>query len=114
MTITRFQSNSRMSQAVVHGDTVYLSGQVAQGDSVEAQTKAILASIDSLLAEAGASRETMLSATVWLTDMAHFPAFNALWEAWLERIVPPTRATTQAALAAPEYLIEIAIIAARG
>jgi enamine deaminase RidA (YjgF/YER057c/UK114 family) len=101
-----------MSQVVVHGGIVYLSGQIAAGNTIEEQTQAIFGAIESLLAEAGSSKGSMLSTTVWLTDMAEFGKFNTMWEAWLEGVVPPARAATQAALAAPQYLIEIAVIAA--
>ena len=53
MSITRLHTNDRRSQAVIHGDTVYLAGQVASGApgaSVADQTKAILGQIDGLLA----------------------------------------------------------------
>src|SRR3546814_2811630 len=73
MTITRIQSGARMSQAVVHGDTVYLAGQVgAPGESVTNQTQAILGQIEALLAEAGSDKSKILSATIWLADMAAF------------------------------------------
>ena len=79
MSITRLHTNDRMSQAVVHGDTVYLAGQVAAsapGASVADQTKAILAQIDGLLAETGSDKSKVLSATIWLTSMDDFAEMN--------------------------------------
>lgn len=65
MTITRIDAGARMSQAVVHGDTVYLAGQVgAPGESVTAQTRAILAQVEDLLARAGSSKSKILAATI--------------------------------------------------
>lgn len=116
MTITRFGKGPRMSRAVVHGDTVYLAGHVAAepaGD-VRGQTQAILGLIDARLAEAGTDKSKLLSASVWLADIAAgFDAMNAVWEAWIDPENPPTRATVEARLAGPEYLVEIAVIAAR-
>ena len=70
MTIRRIEPAQRMSQAVVHGNTVYLAGQVSEGEDVQAQTRGILARIDELLAAAGSDKSKILSATVWLVDIA--------------------------------------------
>ncbi|MCJ8156409.1 RidA family protein [Sphingomonas sp. LaA6.9] len=114
MTIRRIESGPRMSQAVVHGNTVYLAGQVgAPGESVTAQTRAILAQIEALLAEAGSDKSRLLSATIWLADMADFAEMNAVWDAWIDGKDAPTRATGEAKLATPDYKVEIIAIAAR-
>jgi enamine deaminase RidA (YjgF/YER057c/UK114 family) len=114
MTIKRIQTGPRMSQAVIHNKTVYLAGQVAAGPSVAAQTREILASIDALLAEAGTDKSRLLSATIWLTDMAAFAEMNAIWQAWVIPGETPARATVQSAqLASAEYKIEIAVVAAQ-
>ena len=116
MTITRFHSGPRMSQAVIHGDTVYLAGQVAdeaKGKSVGEQTRDVLAAVDRLLAEAGSEKSKILSATVYLADIATFAEMNAKWDAWVPSGSAPARATVEAKLAAPAYAVEIACIAAR-
>ena len=116
MTIKRIEAGSRMSQAVVHGDTVYLAGQVAlksPGKPVGEQTKEILASIDRLLKEAGSDKSKLLSAQIWLADIARFNEMNAVWDAWLAPGNAPARATVEANLAAPEFSVEIMVIAAR-
>jgi enamine deaminase RidA (YjgF/YER057c/UK114 family) len=103
-----------MSQAVIHGDTVYLAGQVgAPGESVTAQTKAVLAQVEDLLARTGSDKSKLLSATIWLADMADFGEMNAVWDAWIGGQGAPTRATGEAKLATPEYKVEIIIVAAR-
>lgn len=112
MTIKRFETGARMSQAVVHNGTVYLAGQVGKGASVKEQTAAILKQIDTLLAGAGSDKSKLLSATIWLTDMAKFGEMNAVWESWVSKGNTPARATVEARLAAAEYLVEIACIAA--
>ena len=116
MSTTRLHAGPRMSQAVVHGDTVYLAGQVAQnapGESVADQTRDILARIDSLLAEAGTDKSRALSATIWLAGMDTFEEMNAVWDAWVDPANPPARACVEARLARPQFTVEIAVIAAR-
>ena len=117
MSITRLHTGDRMSQVVMHGDTVYLAGQVAQdapGGSVTEQTKAILAQIDGLLAEAGTDKSKALSATIWLCSMDDFAEMNAVWDAWVAPGDTPCRACVESPrLAAPEFTVEIGLIAAR-
>ena len=86
MTITRFHAGPRMSQAVIHGSTIYLAGQVAdqaKGKSVGEQTKEILAIIDRLLGEAGSDKTKLLSTTIYLADIGTFAEMNAVWDAWI-------------------------------
>ena len=112
MTIKRLESDQRMSQAVIHNGTVYLAGQVGSpGDDTAAQTREILAEIERLLAAAGTDKSRLLHATIWLADMADFEAMNAVWDAWIGSANPPTRATGQVQLAAPEYRVEIIVVA---
>jgi enamine deaminase RidA (YjgF/YER057c/UK114 family) len=112
-TIARLNSGSRMSQAVIHNDTIYLSGQVgAAGESTANQTQAILAKIDALLEQSGSDRSHVLSATIWLADMADFEEMNAVWDKWVDRAAPPARATGQSRLARPDYNVEIIVVAA--
>jgi enamine deaminase RidA (YjgF/YER057c/UK114 family) len=116
MTIKRIEAGSRMSQAVVHGDTVYLAGQVARqspGKPVAEQTREILASIDRLLKEAGSEKSKLLSANIWLADIARFNEMNEVWDAWLAPGSAPARATVEAKLASPDFTVEIMVIAAR-
>ncbi|KQT45213.1 hypothetical protein ASG43_13065 [Aureimonas sp. Leaf454] len=114
MTIRRIEPGPRMSQAVIHNETVYLAGQVGTaGEDVTAQTKTILAEIDRLLAAAGTDKSKILSATIWLADIADFGAMNAVWDNWVDKANPPARATGgQIALATPDYRVEIIVVAA--
>lgn len=114
MSIKRLKAGPRMSQAVVHGSTVYLAGQVA-GDpvpDVKKQTQQILAEIDALLASAGTDKTKLLSATIWLADIRTFADMNAVWDGWVSPGNTPARATVEAKLAGPQYLVEIGVIAA--
>jgi enamine deaminase RidA (YjgF/YER057c/UK114 family) len=115
MTIERIKSGPRMSMAVVHGDTVYLAGQVADDPTadVAGQTKQVLGKIDAVLAEAGTDKTRILSATIWLRDMGTFAQMNGVWDVWVPQGNTPARATVEAKLATPQYLVEIAVIAAR-
>jgi len=111
--ITRLDPGPRMSQAVIHGGTVWLAGQVgAPGASVTDQTTAILAGIEALLERAGSDKARILSATIWLASMDDFSEMNAVWDAWVDPANPPARACGEARLAAPEYRVEIMIVAA--
>ena len=115
MSIRRIGIGPRMSQAVVHGGVAYLAGQVAsgaQGKSVGEQTSDILATIDSLLKDAGSDKTKLLSATIYLADIKTFAEMNAVWEAWVAPGHTPARATVEAKLAAPHYTVEIVIVAA--
>ena len=113
MTIRRIEPGKRMSGAVVHGNTVYLAGQVGTaGDDVTAQTVTALAEVDKLLAAAGTDKSKILNATIWLADIADFGKMNAVWDAWVDPANTPARATGESKLATPEYLVEVIVIAA--
>ncbi len=114
MPIKRLHTGPRMSQAVIHGNIVYLAGQVADDPSggVGDQTRQVLAQIDALLAEAGTDKSKLLSATIYLTDIRTFADMNAAWDSWVSSGNAPARATVEAKLAGPEYRVEIAVVAA--
>ena len=114
MTIKRLHVGPRMSEAVVHNGTVYLAGQVADDASQDAagQTREILAMIDRLLAECGSDKTKILSAQIFLADIADFAAMNSVWDAWVPAGHTPARATVESKLAAPKYRVEIKVVAA--
>ena len=112
MTIQRIEPGARMSGAVVHGNTVYLAGQVGEGTSVTEQSKSALAEVDRLLALAGTDKTRILSAQIWLADMADFSKMNAVWDAWVPQGHTPARATGESKLATPDYLVEVIVVAA--
>ena len=116
MSIRRIEVGPRVSQAVVHGDTVYLAGQVARdapGALAAEQTKNILDKIDALLAEAGSDKSKLLSATIWLADIREFKNINEVWDAWVDPQNTPARTCVESKLAAAHYTVEIMVIAAR-
>lgn len=115
MAIERIDKTNRMSQAVVHGNTVYLAGQVAEDfkADIKGQTQSVLSKIDALLAKAGTSKANLVSAVIYLSDMRHFAAMNEVWDAWVDKNGLPARATVGALLARPEFLVEIMVVAAK-
>ena len=112
MSVKRHNAGPRMSGAVVHNNTVYLAGQVADGPNVKAQTEAVLKKIDDLLAAAGSSKANLLSTVIYLADIRAFEEMNAVWDAWVSPGNTPARATVEARLANPKYLVEIMVTAA--
>ena len=111
----RVHPGPRMSEMVIHNETVYLSGQIADDGStdVESQTRDVLRQIDALLAEAGTDKSKLLTATIYLADIGTFAEMNKAWDTWVDPANAPARATVEARLAAPEYLVEIQVVAAR-
>jgi enamine deaminase RidA (YjgF/YER057c/UK114 family) len=104
-----------LSQAVVHGNTVYLAGQVAQnapGGTVAEQTTDILDRIDALLRQAGSDKSKLLSANIWLSDIGDFAEMNGAWDAWVVAGSTPCRACVESKLASPKFNVEIMVTAA--
>jgi enamine deaminase RidA (YjgF/YER057c/UK114 family) len=114
MTIQYQDSNTRMSQVTIHNGTVYLAGQVPADASADmrGQTEQVLARIDQLLAQAGTSKENLLSAQIWVSSMVEFDQMNQAWDAWVVPGRPPVRAAIEAKLAKPEWKVEIMVVAA--
>ena len=116
MSITRIDSNARMSQLVIHNNIAYLSGQVDEtsvvGRSALEQTTNILKQIDDYLAKASTDKTKLLTATIYLADIADFGAMNEAWQTWVSPQGLPTRATVEAKLAGPEFTVEIVVTAA--
>ena len=114
--IKHIKPGPRLSAAVVHNGTVYVSGQVPETPyaDVGTQTKEILAKIDKLLAEAGTDKRRLLNASIWLSDIVTFDEMNTPWEEWVAPGPAPARATVEARIANPKWRVEIAVIAAVG
>ncbi|MCP1168285.1 RidA family protein [Limimaricola litoreus] len=111
--IIRHETDARMSQVVVHNGIAYLAGQIeGPAHDAGAQTRETLAEIDRLLALAGTDKTRLLTAQIWLADMADFEAMNAAWDAWVPEGHAPARYTGESKLAAPEYRVEIIVTAA--
>lgn len=110
--IKRIECGQRMSQAVVANGMVWLAGQVGEpGKPAADQTRAILSQIDTLLKKAGTDKTRIVSAQIWVADMADFAAMNAVWDAWVPQGHAPARATGESKLATPDYKVEIIVTA---
>ena len=114
MTIQRHNVGKRLSEIVVHGNTIYLAGEVPDDTAkdITGQTEEVLAKIDKLLAKVGSDKSKLLSAQIFLPNMADFAGMNAAWEAWVIPGQTPARATIEAKLANPAYKVEIMCVAA--
>jgi enamine deaminase RidA (YjgF/YER057c/UK114 family) len=120
MTTTRYGSTDPdggmpiISKVVQHGGLVYLCGVTPdpEGD-IQSQTRQVLHRIDRLLAELGSDKSNVLSATVWLSDMNHYPGLNVVWNNWVDPAQPPVRACVEARLSKPGLLVEIMVTAAQ-
>jgi enamine deaminase RidA (YjgF/YER057c/UK114 family) len=114
MQIVRKHIGPRLSETAVHNGVVYLAGQVAEDPEADiaTQTLQVLAAIDRLLAEVGSDKAHLLQVTIFVKDMKDFSALNGVWENWVVPGATPPRATVQALMANPKYLVEIKVIAA--
>jgi len=113
MSIKRLNVGKRLSEIVVHGNTVYLAGEVPDDATLDitGQTQQVLGKIDKLLAQVGSDKSKLLSAQIFLPDMKDFAAMNAVWEKWVVAGQTPARATVEAKLANPAYKVEIMCVA---
>ena len=109
--IKRIQPGKRFCEAVVVNGIITTSGITGNGADIRSQTKQILSQIDTLLAEAATSKAKLISASIWLRDIAHFDEMNEVWDGWVDPHNLPVRATVEARLAAPELLVEIQVSA---
>lgn len=112
--VQRFDVGARLSEMAVHNGVCYLAGQVAADSSqdITGQTLQVLSAIDALLARAGTDKSKLLMVQIFIKDLADFPAMNAAWEAWLPAGHAPPRATVQAQMAKPQWLVEMVVTAA--
>ena len=112
--VQRFDVGPRLSEMAVHNGICWLAGQVPNDATQDAagQVRQVLAQIDALLARAGSDKSRIVMCQIFLADLADFPALNAEWDAWVPQGHTPPRATVQAALARPEWKVEMVVTAA--
>ena len=115
MAIERLHIGKRLSEVAVHGNTIYLAGQVAEdsGQDISGQTRQVLAAIDKLLRESGSDKTKLLQVTIFIADIQDFSGMNAVWDEWVVAGATPPRATVEAKLAKPEWKVEMLVVAAR-
>ncbi|MDR5750950.1 MULTISPECIES: RidA family protein [unclassified Caballeronia] len=115
MAVTRHHVGARLSEIAIHNGTVYLAGQIAEDteQDISGQTREVLGHIDRLLEEANSDKSHLLSVQIYVSDMANFPAMNAVWDTWVAAGNTPPRATVEAKLANPACLVEVVVVAAQ-
>jgi enamine deaminase RidA (YjgF/YER057c/UK114 family) len=115
MEIKRLHVGKSLSEVAIHNGTVYLAGQIAENgtQNIEGQTREVLGHIDRLLAEAGSDKTRILMCQIYLADIQDYVGMNSVWNEWVAQDHTPPRATVQATLAKPEWLVEIAVTAAQ-
>lgn len=113
MQIERHDSTELFSQIVIHDSTIYMAGQVAKGKTVKEQMTTVLHQIESRLLSVGSDRSKLLSAMIWLADIDTFDEMNEVWLDWIDPVNKPVRATVEARLAEPSFLVEVMVLAAR-
>ncbi|MEX0960183.1 MAG: RidA family protein [Burkholderiales bacterium] len=115
MSIERLHVGPRLSQVVIHGNTVYTAGIVADDPNADVggQTGQILDKIDKFLKEAGTDKTQIMMATIWLSEIAHYDEMNAVWDMWVPKGHAPARACVESRLAKPEFKVEIRVVAAK-
>jgi len=113
MDIERQDVNHRRSRMVKYNGMCFLSGQFSDSNGdITQQTRETLAKIDDLLQRAGTSKSRLLTAQIWLRDMADFADMNKVWDAWIDPENPPTRCCGQVLMADPDMRIEVVVSAA--
>ena len=112
--IQRLHVAARYSEAAVFNGVVYLAGMVPECEAtdIRSQTADVLKQIEQRLAEAGSDKTRILRTQIYLQDITDIAAMNEVWDAWVVAGSAPPRATVQAALATPAYLIEVVVTAA--
>ena len=109
--IKRIKPGARFCEAVVVNGVVTTAGVTGDGADAASQTRDILAQIDGLLAEVGTSKANLISASIWLRDVADVDQMNSIWDQWVDKDNLPVRATVESRLVAPELLVEIQVSA---
>jgi enamine deaminase RidA (YjgF/YER057c/UK114 family) len=115
MEIKRLYVGKTLSEVAIHNGTVYLAGQIAEDatQDIQGQTREVLGHIDRLLAEAGSDRLHILMCQIFISDLKNFAGMNTVWNEWVAQGHTPPRATVEARLAKPEWLVEMVVTAAQ-
>ncbi len=114
MDIKRINPCARWSDATVYNGMAHFV-EVPEGDlseGISGQLQQIFEQAEASLATVNSDKSRLISVTIYLTDFANMAALNEAWEAWLPQGTAPSRACVKAELANPEYLVEIAFVAA--
>ena len=115
MSIRRIHVGQRLSETAIFNKTIYLAGQIPEDTTqdIVGQTGEVLGHVDRLLAEAGSDKSHILICQIFLSDISLISGMNQAWDVWVAEDNAPPRATVQALLANPLWLIEIVVTAAQ-
>ena len=114
MMIKHCDGNGRMSKAVIAGIQIYFCGQTSRdGGDIKVQTEAVLKKIDDLLAAYGTDKRHLIMVQIYLKNMEDFSGLNEVYDKWVEPGFEPARACVEAALAAPQILVEMVVTAVK-
>lgn len=115
MSIRRIHVGQRLSETAIFNKTIYLAGQIPEDTTqdIVGQTGEVLGHVDRLLAEAGSDKSHILMCQIFLSDISLISGMNQAWDVWVAEGNAPPRATVQALLANPLWLIEIVVTAAQ-
>lgn len=114
MTITRQEFGIRAFKTVVHNQTVYLAGMIADEPflPIKEQMQRVLKQMDERLQRAGTCKEKLLMVNIYCADMRRIGELNEAWDAWLDRENSPARACVQGGMTRPGWEVELTAIAA--
>ncbi|GGB94940.1 hypothetical protein GCM10011352_21300 [Marinobacterium zhoushanense] len=116
MKIHRVNPTKRWSDITVFNGIAHFV-EVPEADlaaGIESQVQQIFAQAEQSLSRIDSDRTRILSVTIYLTDFTNLAALNALWDNWFPDGTAPSRACVKAELANPDYLVEMAFVAAAG
>lgn len=107
------------NQAVLKGNTLYTSGQIALNpktgeivtESIEAETEQVMQNLKAVLAAAGMHFENAVKTTIFITDMNDFAAINTVYGSYFNEKTAPARETVQVACLPKNVNVEISMIA---
>ena len=105
------------SQAIVHGDLVFTSGQIPinpttgniEAEGIAAQTEQVMQNLGAVLTAAGASFESAIKTTCFLADMADFAAFNEVYARYFTE--KPARSCVAVKTLPKSVLVEVEVVA---
>lgn len=107
------------NQAVLIGNTLYTSGQIALNpetmelvtDTIESETKQVMENMKAVLETAGMTFENIVKTSIFITNMNDFASINAVYGSYFNEKTAPARETVQVAGLPKNVNVEISMIA---
>ena len=109
------------NQAVLNGDLLYTSGQIAIDpktgnlvtDSIQAETELVMENLKAILTEAGMTFENVLKSSIFISDMNNFAQINEVYARYFNAETAPARETVEVANLPKFVNVEISVIASK-